>query len=146
MNRETSLDLFIKNREISTLYVPETILRGKVRHYFYNKDLLKYSEGGYSFTRISAMQFLIGIASVVLQLGKSQKPGNIPIEGCPNSSMNVEGLMPIVIILLAVGLFKMLLFNTSLEKNFKKQYSVSNLIMLFMGLNLILYSVCFKLI
>ena len=54
----------LNNKSVDVIYIPESILYESVRKYFYHQDLLKYPEGGYSYGRVTAMQFCIGVASV----------------------------------------------------------------------------------
>jgi hypothetical protein len=67
----------------------------------------------------------------------------------------MDGLMPIVLILIATDISKILIFNFSLGQYFKfkiplyfykLKLSVNNINMIFMFANLILFSVCYNLI
>ena len=98
------------------------------------------------------MQFLQGIASILMQLQHS-KDGSRQFEECVG--VKESGLMPAVIFLLIGGLVKICIFNFSLNMNFdyklnllckKIKMSVSNILVTFMVANLIIFAMVYTLI
>ena len=135
----------MEGHEIKELIVPESFLNETVRQYFYHEDTLKYPEGGYSFSRITCTQLLIGLFSIVLQALPSKI--NIEYEECKDFKGN---LMPLCILIILVDIAKIYIFNKALESKFKgvsfKIYkmekivdlTVKNCIFIFLSINLLL--------